>query len=455
MTKPTLLPVFFFALFLLTACGSDTGNDTKHRRTRREKSTGTTGKSTEEPDKSTAGKSVPSGQQARVEQLTAKLYLEASGSMFPYDAPTTNGEFKRAITQLLTPFENQQPGQTQLFVANDKVYDLDLSFNAFIKKGNLYDKASKKGNASYTDFDLIFGDILTNLNAGEVAVLASDLIYSPRNPAGISTQKVMNMGEELMTNAFGPYRKTHSVLVLQLEADFQGTYYPQTGGKPKSYSGPRPYYLVLMARNATMQQFLANRATHDFTRLPGFQNFYLFTDAAATTPFYTILVRDAAKKGNFSRNDDELKAGAKATHAIESIEADRVSKGLSVPVAVNFSTLYLPGSTLTDASQYSVEGKDNFRVSRATAYGETPGPQGTTHKLVLTTDKPTRSNRTATIRLRRSFPPRWVTNSHTETDTTPDAETTVGLQNLLRGIERAYNPTNQPYYCAMMISLAD
>jgi hypothetical protein len=105
---------------------------------------------------------------------------------------------------------------------------------------------------------------------------------------------------------------------------------------------------------------------------------------------------------------------------------------------------------LTDKNQYVVEGKDNFRVTSIQPY---TGTSGTTHKLLLTTDKPARGDRTATIRLRRQFPPRWIANTSTTNDNPVDAGSTFGLQNLLQGVERAYNPTNQTEYFTLTINL--
>ncbi|RYF53462.1 MAG: hypothetical protein EOO39_40755, partial [Cytophagaceae bacterium] len=119
-------------------------------------------------------------------------------------------------------------------------------------------------------------------------------------------------------------------------------------------------------------------------------------------------------------------------------------------VAVDLSSLRVPASLLTDASQYVVDGKDNFKVSAVQPYS---GANGTTHKLLLTTDKPARGERTATIRLRRQFPPRWIANTNTTNDASPDANSTFGIQNLLQGVERAYNPNNQTEYFTLTINL--
>lgn len=398
---------------------------------------------------------------ASEEPLRAKLYLEASASMFPYDDPNGQGQFKSAITDLLNPFENRQPGKTQLAVVNDKVYDLGMTYGSFIDQLNLYAPKLKKGNSGFTDFSLIFSQILVSLTEGDVAVLASDLIYSPIDK-NASPAKIMNMGQDMMTNVFGPVAANTSLLVLQLTADYRGKYYSEKARKWVSASNvpsERPYYLCIMARNATMQRVLADPSRYDLQHLPGFKNFWLFSKATQQqAPTYTVLLNDATKQGSYRQGKQSLKTRSATIHELESVEADKINKSLTIPVAIDLSKLYLPEATKTNPGQYEVvTGPDGFRVSRIEAYGQTDGkaagPQQTTHKLVLTSAKPARNSRTVTVGLRRTFPPRWVSNSHTTDDSQPDAQTTFGLQNLLAGIERAYNPTQQPTYFKLTIGL--
>jgi len=70
--------------------------------------------------------------------LRLKLYLEASGSMFPYDAPGGNGAFKRTLNDVLTEFDGINPGQGKLFVVNTEVNDLGLSLPQFFKEKNIF-----------------------------------------------------------------------------------------------------------------------------------------------------------------------------------------------------------------------------------------------------------------------------------------------------------------------------
>ncbi len=385
--------------------------------------------------------------------LRLKLYLEASGSMFPYDAPTGNGAFKRTLNDVLTEFDGINPNQGKLFVVNTEVNDMGLTLPQFFKEKNIFTVAKTKGKTTSTDFERIFSDILRNTSGDDLSVLVSDLIYSDPSLAGMSVQKTLDAASSLLTTVFNPYANTHSMLVIKLKSDFDGTYYSWNNAK-KKYTGERPYYLCLIGRNETMQRLYQDQTyatVRRFDQLPDYADSWFFgRDTKAVEPFYSVLVTDPARKGHFKRSDDEVRSHAKAVHAITDVQPDVTDKSLTIPVAVDLSALRLPASLLTDASQYVVDGKDNFNVSAVQTYS---GANGTTHKLLLSTDKPARGDRTATIRLRRQFPPRWIANTNTTNDTSPDANSTFGIQNLLQGVERAYNPNNQTEYFTLTIKI--
>ncbi|GAB4023804.1 hypothetical protein [Spirosoma koreense] len=394
-----------------------------------------------------------SGAAVSTKPLRLNLYLEASGSMFPYDAPGGNGAFKRTLNDVLTEFDAVNPGQGKLFVVNTEVNPLGLSLPQFFKEKNIFTVAKTKGKTTSTDFERIFSDILRNTSSDDLSILVSDLIYSDANLTGMSAQKTLDAASSLLTTVFNPYANTHSMLVIKLEADFDGTYYSWNNAK-KKYTGQRPYYLCLIGRNETLQRLYqdpAYQTIRRFDQLPGFADSWFFgRDAKATTPFYTVLVSDPARKGRFKRSNEEVRSHAKAVHELTDVQPDVTDKSLTIPVAVDLSALRVPASLLTDASQYAVSGKDNFRVSAVQAY---TGANGTTHKLLLTTDKPARGERTATIQLKRQFPPRWIASTNTTNDASPDANSTFGLENLLQGVERAYNPNNQTEYFTLTIKM--
>jgi hypothetical protein len=397
--------------------------------------------------------SLSGGAVATTKPISLKLYLEASGSMFPYDAPGGNGTFKRTLNDLLTEFDATNAGQGKIYVVNTEINPLGLSLSQFFKERNIFTIAKTKGKTTSTDFEKIFKTILSETTGNDLSVLVSDLIYSDPALAGMSAQKTLDAASSLLSTVFNPYVNTHSMLVLKLDADFDGTYYSWNNAK-HPYKGDRPYYLCLIGRNEVMQQLYTSpnyAQIRRFDQLPGFSDAWFFGKInGSAAPAYTVLVNDPAKKGRFKRSADEVRERAKAVHAITDVQPEVSDKSLTIPVAVDLSALHLPASVLTDVSQYVVDGKDNFKVSSVQPY---QGANGMTHKLLLTTDRPSRGDRTASIRLRRQFPPRWIANTTTTNDAKPDANSTFGLENLLQGVDRAYNPNNQPDYFTLVINL--
>ena len=57
---------------------------------------------------------------------------------------------------------------------------------------DIYASTKGVGNASYTDFKVIFDKIFQAQRPGNVAVLVTDLIYSPKNTSGVSVEKILN-----------------------------------------------------------------------------------------------------------------------------------------------------------------------------------------------------------------------------------------------------------------------
>ncbi len=444
-----LRTIYFSALtasaLLLTQCG---GGDRKR---------GNQGEATEPSTETAESVSEPQSVKAAPKNLKAKLYLEASGSMFPYDAAGSTGEFDEALQNLLTAFETQKPGSTELFVVNDNVYPMGVSFQQLVEQPNIFTLAKDKGDSRHTDFSLIFKTILSGLKEGEVGVLFSDLIYSTESTSAQSSAKILADVETLMQTTFASQTKDKSLLLIKLQGAFKGTYYPHNGGG-KPYNGSRPYYIALMATNATMKALLSDEKFESLSRfsdLPGFEAFHYFTSASDNVPFYTVLLKDADQAGQFEQSRQERKTNKEAIHTLENIEADRKTRGLTLAVGVDLGGFYLPDSYKTDPKSYEIESDEGFKIQKIVAER---GPEGYTHKFLLTTAEPQGGGkREISIRLKRKFPPAWIAQTTTADDSNPKSEDfsekTFGILNFTRGIEKAYNPQQAPTYFTISLYL--
>jgi hypothetical protein len=382
-----------------------------------------------------------------VTNISPKFYLEHSGSMFGYDGQSNESQFKQSLTSLVQDFRaatNQD--STAIFIVNDKVYNYPGTFTDLIRAKSIFE--NKVGNPAYTNFKTIFDTILGDLKTDEVAFLFSDLIYSGENSQGKLPKKIMNEAEQLCRTAFASHAADISVLVLKLQSDYNGNYYPYNSpNKGKIHKGSRPYYVTLFAKNKTMEKFMRDgkyNAIRDFEELPGFQQKLFFSRSnLLSDPYYTILQNDPDSKGTFTKGDRDLNKNG--LHAIDNVDAPhRGGEKLTISVAVSFPEGALNTSQITNPNNYVVESlKDGFKVKSISPIKTT---DGTTHKVVLEAQKFARGERDVKIKLKRNFPPDWVLATNSDDDSnikSADFDTqTFGLGSIAKGINNAYQTTS-------------
>ena len=396
---------------------------------------------------------------ALVPPLHLRLYLESSASMFPYEAMGTDGKFNNSLQKLVGWFEGGKASSTQFYTVNDQVYPLGADVSGFIKSDNVFALTKGKGNPSYTDFQAIFKNILSDLPEGRISVLASDLIYSDKFMKPGMANKNLDDIESLMQNVFAGSAKNTSLLIIKLSAGFNGKFFSTNGAKV--YNGQRPYYLCLLARHATMRALLTkdeNATLRRFDQLPGYQNQLFFGPEQA--PFYTVLLKDPAQKGRAVQESEEMMQKPKPAyiHRLEDVESSPVGNELAVVVGVDLGGYALTEAVKTNPASYAVESVEGFTVKKVEAV--TSGfPY--THKLVLSTTKAhtggKRDVSVALIAFRQDFPPTWVKQTGVSDDSDVKKSTfpttTFGFTNLVQGIENAYNPNRRPDHFRLTISL--
>ena len=429
---PLLLRALLFLnlSFLLIGCSSNT------RRNRNDLTTPTETVLQQATQKPIEGKTALS--------IRPKLYLEHSGSMFGYDGPTVNGNFRRTIVSLLNTFP--APQSTPLFIVNDKVYPYRKSYTDLIKSANLFQ--STIGNTAYTDFGQLFTTITTDLRENELAILTTDLIYSDAGAGGQLAGRVAATAQSLATLALKAYAKDGALLVWQLDSEFSGQYYPfNSPNRGQTYRGNRPVYLLFFARNATMNRLLTDPAyttLRTMSRYPGYKNALLFSSKLLNqTPFYTIDESDPDAKGSFDNDREGNYNHPGVVHAVKNLEPPRRSnERMTLSVAV---ALPMPSDPAwLDTKSYVIESiQDGFQLKPVKlAEGRT---DGATHRLLLEATRfAGSSTRTVLIRAKRRSLPGWVAATTTLDDTHPNANTsfarqTFALQPLLMGVQEAYD----------------
>lgn len=392
--------------------------------------------------------------------ISPKFYLEHSGSMFGYDGQANESQFKQTLAALVQDFEAvTRQDSTTIFIVNDKVYSYPGTFTDLVRARSIFE--NKVGNPAFTDFKAIFDKILNDVQTDEVAVLFSDLIYSGDNSQGKLPQKIMDEAEQLCRTAFSRNADDVSVLILKLQSDFNGSYYPYNSpNSGKKIMGSRPYYVTLFAQNKTMEKFMRDekyKFIRGFEELPGFQQKLFFSKSnLMSDPYYTILQNDSDAKGTFTKSRDDM--NKRGLHSIDNVDAPhRDGEKLTISVAVSFPASALNTSQITDPNSYTVESlKDGFKIKGITPIKTT---DGTTHKIVLEAQKPARGERDVFIKFKRNFPPNWVsaTNSDDDTNlTSSDFDTqTFGFGSIVKGINDAYQNNDNANYFTLKLKLKE
>lgn len=376
-----------------------------------------------------------------LKELTLTIYFERSGSMTPYDTPGGGGQLKKAVNDLINFFPSKEG--VKINIVNDNIYPYSGTVDSFLQDRNIYQSTSGTGNASYTDFKLIFEKIIQAQKPGNVSVLVTDLIYSPQNTADVSVEKILNEENSVATSIFKTY-KGKSIIVNQLMGDYNGMYYPYNGA-PFTYNGKRPFYLIIVADAATIDRMAADDNYAKFLRPTNVKNSYRFNQAHSNINFK--LVPDW--KDNVGRFRPDHGDASQLTHC----EGDRETGVLCFTLAANLKSLNKDDVFLTNVSNYAVQSQSGFEINirpinpsditnNNRAYLD-----GMTH-LITAKGKFNISHDELSITVNNQFP-QWINESSTTSDINPSeptfGTTTFGLNRFLQGIFDAFSAGNDTY----------
>lgn len=380
--------------------------------------------------------------------LSLSIYFERSGSMVPYDQASGGGQLKKAVNDLINFFPGGE--NASINIVNDNIYPYGGTVESFLQDRDIYASTKGVGDASYTDFKVIFDKIFQAQKPGNVAVLITDLIYSPKNTAGVSVDKIFNEENSLATSIFTKY-KGKSIIVNQLRGDYDGQYYPYNG-QPFQYKGQRPFYAIIIADASTIDRMAKDNRFANFLNLSGTINSYRFNQANTTLDYNLVPV--------WNNNAGRCRESRDQKGLITNCEADRETGILAFSVAVNFNGLQKDDAFLSNPSNFTLQSQNGFTVKvekidpSAITGNNKAYLEGMTHVLTFTGKLGTAKDE-ITVNLRNDFPA-WIEQSTSRDDSnasaTGFATTTFGLERFLRGIYDAFS-ASQSNYTTMTIKL--
>ncbi|MBQ6166233.1 MAG: hypothetical protein IJK41_02200 [Muribaculaceae bacterium] len=364
-----------------------------------------------------------------VEDLSLTIYFERSGSMVPYDQRGGGGQLKKAVNDIINHFP--AGSKVEINIVNDGIYPYQHSVDEFLQDRDIYQSTSGIGDASYTDFQLIFNKILEAQRPGNVSVLVSDLIYSPQDTHGVSLDKIFNEENSLATRVFARY-KGKSVVVQQFMGDYSGKYYPYNG-VPFNYSGKRPFYLVIIADSDVMDLLAQDKRYSGVLDAPAVRNQYRFNQETSEVECRVLPEwKDNAGRFRVKHGDGIVLAKC---------DGDRQTGKLCFSLAANLGGLMKDDALLTNPANYDVKSVDGYTLtvqpidrSMLTANNK-EYLEGMTHIFTLVGDlKSPRDEVHITL---RNELPAWIHQSSSMDDASTGssfATTTLGLEQLLGGM---------------------
>lgn len=375
-----------------------------------------------------------------------KFFLERSGSMTPFDATTTSGDFKSAITSFLNSIPDGNAGaENLLFIVNDAVYPFNKSYKEFIQSKNVFADTKDVGDPRYTDFTCIFDSILAKTEKNEVAVLVSDLIYSTPNMAQVNCTKILNEAKSLTRSVFKG-KTSKDVLVVKMLGDYDGSYYTYNSpNKGQQYNGIRPYYFVVVATPDVMQRLFNDKKYKEsmaFSDRQGYEDFYCFSNEKKVN--YSVLLSNKRNEGRFGA----VRGQSNTIHEVEKIEADR-NGSLTMTIAVDLSGIIVPEIALLDVKNYEVTSISGFKVKEIEEIKDSERDEklraipSATHFIMLSTQNKI-AYETLNLRFKNELPS-WVSKSNTDDDTNLNSSdfstTTFAFKYMMDGIYEAYYGT--------------
>lgn len=391
--------------------------------------------------------------------LTAKFYLERSGSMVPYDAANGDGRFKAAIVRMLNNLPNED--NNKIYVVNSSINEYPQGVRKFLSDNNIFEATRSIGDASYTDFAAIFRDILDNTAGNEISILVTDMIYSTKNMKGINPQKVFAEAQGMINSVFKKNVKDKAMLIIKMNSSFSGLYYSYDAPSGKRYDGQRPYYIIIVSNKDNIA-----RLTHDssystfckFKDMDGYENEYLFETSEVYSPHYSLLMSYPDIKARFRPE----KGQTSQITEIEDIETENGASTVQLAVAVDLDGMFIDNSYLENKQNYIVESDDDIKIKAIKKIDRqyiTPAEKkyagSATHVIVLEAKKIT-NEQDVRIRLKNNLP-QWVEQSSSDNDSNLDsptfANTTFGFKYLMKGIYESYskNADEGPYYFTLKL----
>jgi hypothetical protein len=361
-----------------------------------------------------------------INQDTAHIYLENSGSMFGY--VSGNGNFSSVVSTIAADCDLSF-SKVNYNLVNGKSTNIGTNLASFLKP--VADvKAMKVGDPSTSDLNLIFEKILEKAGNGNISMLISDGIYSIN---GAELIQNLRSQSTLTRNNFVKRLRKESLttFLIKYESKFTGNYYPAAGGEIRINQN-RPYYVWVIGESELIKDKFKEGY---FQNQPGFVDIVKFVKLNSGDVRCQYVMHNI--KGSAKVGSDKLVLN----------DADVNSKReFAFSLAFNFSKVpyndeyFRNNDVYANDKGYAVTeiisskdlkpvakvGLDTEKFKHVVTFSKTGPPWGTMQVLV------------------KNIVPNWIEDTNTDDDSIiiDNTSQTFGFKYLIDGIAKGYSHVN-------------
>jgi hypothetical protein len=366
------------------------------------------------------------------------VYIENSASMDGYVNGVT--DFETAIYNLLGDLKISGLGESMNLnyinksIPFTKTNALKPDLQDFIERLEPAGFKQKGGDRSTSDLAKILQTVIQKVDDKNTAILVSDFVFSPGSKN--NAQDYLNNQSVGIKIDFAEKLKEFdlSVIVIQLQSNFDGTYYDKTN-QAIPLKTKRPYYIWFFGSTPQIKAILDSKKLDNLKG--GYLNRIVFTPLKkdAPPPEYKISLRP--RIGEF-----KLPGGAKGEITEASVSQEAKTKGIfGFEVAVNFAGGMQNANYFLDPNNYRLS-NSNYQLTIERILDGDPTLKGFTHKLKLQTTE--LREETLKIEIIGKLPS-WVTDSTSTDDSRiaaddSEKQKTFGLKHLIEGVNDAFYP---------------
>jgi hypothetical protein len=317
------------------------------------------------------------------------------------------------------------------YLGTTKIENKVLSdFNERMKPSNFQELIVKT-----SDFDHFFDTVFRYVSYNNVAVLASDMIFSPSKSDKQDIYKYLSNQKNAIQDKFDTKLDSIpvSTLILKFHSKFNGPYIDYKEIR-HPINSERPYYITVIGKAEFVDSLIAKV---DLKTLNGFEAVQLFRKPLDGSSAKII------GKRNLTIGTYQFR---KPATTLEIFDAEPGKDRLfQFPVAVDFSGILAGDEFFTNKANYkfSSEGS-NYEIAdvQKIVDGTDQSTKGYTHILVLRTADLKPGQQVIQLGLKNTLS-KWITDSNSEDDQDVESEKnknrTFGFMHLVKGIYEAYN----------------